>query len=795
MDKASLELLEWKQVRHELAGYTFSEEGHALLLKQGHTADPAEWERRHKLAGDFLLKLQSTNNLPDLAFPPARELLPVLEKEGAVLEGVQLAGAASYMESAFKLRQFLLKKGDNPDALSGFLAREAEAVPDMKQAARRIFGELQSDGSIKENHPALKPIRRRLRQLDRDLEALTASYLSEKRDIWQADVPTQREGRTVLPLKSNYRGKVNGIVHEVSSRGATLFIEPYDVVEKNNQLAMERERFRQECFRILKALTVFFRQYAGEFRRLTEQVAFLDTYYARARYAAIHDCSPAERREAGVALYSARHPMLGGSAVPIDLVIEDEKPILIITGPNAGGKTVSLKTCGLFALMNQFGLAVPAAPGSGMPLYSDILADIGDDQSIEQSLSTYSGHIRRISSMLEKCDSRSLVLLDELGAGTDPREGSSLAMALLEEFSRRGAQAVVTTHHSAIKNFAYTNDKARNASVAFDSVAMKPTYRIIAGVPGESHALEIASSHGMPAPLIERARELMQGSGSTVAEMIQQLEDRHREAEETRRELKKRQASLNEKQRRIDLKELSLRQKELEVRQGEYGRMKNFIQEARSRLENLVAELKSGAVSPESTRRVKDFISEISREAETEQREMETESRQLFHAAHQQRVPDGERLDQRPLPGMKVKIRNTDQSGEILRAGKAGKWVVLVGSMKMTVKEADIIPVEGPVKTSPAVKISGSYETPAAEFQLDLRGMTLEEALGALERQLDRALLSRLQSFNVIHGMGEGILQKGVRDYLRSSPAVDAYDFAPADQGGFGKTIVTLKGN
>ena len=553
LELQTLELLEFDNIRNTISSYARSPGGALLVGTQDFENDPEVLENRKDIVSDWKILLESDLKNPDLFFPEM-DFLDRLNIQGTVLEGIELADAAAYIKSAGLMKKFCFKEPDNT-TMSGALGKEAELLPDLAVYADAILKELNPDGSVKDNHPLLKKARARIAGLYSRINKITALYMSETREVWQAAVPSQRDGRTVLPLKSNFRGRVKGLVHEVSSSGATVFIEPFDLVELNNEMTFEQSQLNQQVIKIYRGLTETLREGAEELDILTRQVSYIDSWYARAVYSIRENCIRPGNCKKGIIIRKGRHPLLGAGAVPISLSYNNEINILIITGPNAGGKTVTLKTCGLFVLMNQFACELPAAEGTEIGLYDEIFADIGDDQSIEESLSTFSGHMKRISEIIRNAGSRSLVLLDELGSGTDPTQGSAIAMGILEHLRTSGVSTIVTTHHAAVKNFGYTHKGAVNASVAFDAVTMKPTYEIIEGVPGESHALEIAQSSGLPKKIISKAEQYMESGDATVSEMIRELERRQNRIFERDRMLAEAEKKIREDRRVLDLNE------------------------------------------------------------------------------------------------------------------------------------------------------------------------------------------------------------------------------------------------
>jgi len=473
-----------------------------------------------------------------------------------------------------------------------------------------------------------------------------------------------------------------------------------------------------------------------------------------------------------------------GKAVPIDLRMPAGARTLIITGPNTGGKTVSLKTAGLFAMMNQFGLAIPASPGSALPVFDGVWADIGDEQSIDQSLSTFSGHMKSISAIVEGATSRSLVLLDELGSGTDPEEGCAIAMALLDLFIERGALTLVTTHHGILKNFGYTKEGVLNASVDFDKDTLSPTYRILMGIPGESRALDIASRNGVAAAVVDGARLYLREERTDISALIRGLSDKHRELDSLRDEEKRRLREAMEEQRKADLKELKLRQRESELRTLGVQELRSLLSESRKTLENLVREIREGELTRERTQEVKEFLSSLEAGVRAADQEAQCQERDL-KAGSRSQTPITKGSAVLVLPGRK--------RGRVLRAAKGGKWLVETDALRLTVDEADLEPTAELEREAPSVTVEASPGRGSrAVIELDLRGFRLAEAIAALERQLDAATMEGLSGFSIIHGTGEGVLQQGVRETLARYPGVADFHYARPEDGGAGKTVVTF---
>jgi DNA mismatch repair protein MutS2 len=778
MDRHSVELLEFEFIRDELAALCFGDEGRRLLHEQEflHERDSLDALLDRVV---YIQKLvQSDSKLPSVRLPEIAQALEYVRKEGSTLDGEQIVAVGHFIDGGATLAKWVCRSLDDRNR-SPFLS-ELASLPDLREVSKFIFSFLEEDGSVNESLPELKSLRRRMRSTQGEISSLASGYLQDQASIWQTDVPTQKDGRLVLPLKSSYKGRVPGIIREVSSSGATIFVEPFDLVEKNNAYALLEHEYQIEIARILRVCSARIRESRELLLPYLERMAELDTVVARARYGVRHLCTRPTGLEKGFRILSGRHPMLGKSVVPIRVELADGSSVLLISGPNAGGKTVSLKTIGLFALMNQFGMCIPADEGSSMQLYSDVFADIGDDQSIEESLSTFSGHMKNISRFTTSAADDVLVLLDELASGTDPEEGSAIAMAVLDHFIENHSTVVATTHQSALKNYAFSKDGVANASVSFDPETHRPTYSIILGLPGESHALDIAAGSGMSREIIDCAHRYLDEQSTDVAQIIREITFHQRSLKDKETDFQKKRNEWLERSRETDLRALRLKQRETELRTQGYVELTKQNQENRRQLENLVRDLREGELSKEKTRAVKEFIGEMEKAANKEKAEIAEVTQEL-------------RPVQNLAEGMDVLVGASRQRGTVVRKARSGYWVVATDKLKITVPESDIKEIVQKAKQEKRVHIAHTAGASFAAYSLDLRGYRLVEALDELERQIDRAILGNLTSFEVIHGLGEGVLKQGIQDRLRSHPSVGEFCFALPDAGGFGKTIVQLK--
>ena len=794
MHQHTIAVLEFEKIRTDLLDYCISEDGRTAVSGQGffYNQDDLEpLQNKVEQAREFLER----EEFPSFEFPELHTDVHELSKEGVVLEGEEIVRFARYFNSAHRLSAYLQLAGEYGYAE---IATYDQEIGDFRSTAKEIFAVLNNDGTVKDSHPELRKQRAQLARLRNELNKAAQGYLQQNSGRWQSDVPTQRDGRIVLPLKAQFQNMVSGVIHYSSARGATVYIEPPELMTKNNQIALVEQEIREIILAILRDLTKILAARCQEIEQLLRVIAAVDSFLCRARYARLHNCVRPIYRERGFKLKRARHPLLRESAVPIDIETAGDVQSLIISGPNAGGKTVTLKTVGLLSMMNQFGLQVPADEETELAVFNGIYADIGDEQSIEGSLSTFSGHMSKIAEMLEHADVHALALLDELGSGTDPGEGATLAMAVLDEFLQRGATTLATSHHGLLKNYGYTTPKVQNASMDFDASTLTPNYRVVVGLPGESHALDIAARSGLPAQVIDTARNYLSHESGEVSKMIKELEQRQSEFRQREEQLKTRETQLKEQIKQNDLSALRMRQREHELKQSGYNELNRFLREARQELENLVHDLQSkarggvsgrgndgGGLAKEDTKRVKQFIRSIEEREKAEKSQVEEEESEF--AGNE---------NYRFEPGMEVLTGPGRRRGTILRKAKKGHWLVEVGAMKITIAETDLSPADPQTHSAhsrPQYGYTSETSSEPAVFSLDVRGERLDQALDMVNRQIDNALLANLNEFEIIHGKGEGVLQTGIQSLLRESARVEEFSFARPEHGGTGKTIVKLK--
>ena len=843
MHEHSLKLLDFFRMREDLAGYCVSYEGQALMRATLPCARP---ESVRNLKRDVAALLEELNGveMPSLPFPVIEDLLPKARKEGMFLELDELFALGlwirSYETLIGHLSSMLRLSTSHADAKGGHrpagyrdvpfaemstqfkgepeIADDQDeeswanidfealirAAPSLAQMRKNIFAVLTPDGELRDL-PRIRALRSAIQKAQAENSRLVNQYLTDPsfQDALQSNAATERDNRTVIAVKANFKGRIRGIVHEFSSTGQTVFMEPLELVEGNNRLLELETRLNEEIRTVLREVGDEIRPGFPALEKARRTLALADVRLARALQAKRADFALPQTLDSGIHLFQARHPLLGKKAVPIDVDIPDGTKVLLITGPNKGGKTVSLKTIGLLVLLHQYGAGIPALGTSGFAVFDTVFADIGDEQSIDQSLSTFSGHMTVISDIATHATDRSLVLLDELGAGTDPEEGCAIAMGLLDHFIDRGSMTIVTTHHGVLKNYGYTKPSCLNASMEFNAKSLSPTYRISMGVPGESRALDIALQTGLLKTIVDTARGYLDDERSDYTALMRSLGEKQRELDSLEREKKKQLQGALESRRVADLEKLKVRQRELELKRQGVADLAHFLSDSRKTFENLVRELRESGKIVEEAPQGRKFLQEIAEDLERKrdalasfERETEDlEARISGDGARVSRANSGELI-----PGSRVVYQRKE--GTLLRTVDADRALVQIGSLRLTVPLAELGIARASQKQAAEsqrmkyqVELSptpeGNGRTASAE--LDVRGIRLAEALDILRKQIDVASLAGLGTFSVIHGTGEGILAKGIHEWLKTQPAIADYYFARPEDGGFGKTWIHLK--
>ncbi len=784
----SLKTLELPAVLELLAAEAVSESAREAARLLRPSGDRAEAERRlnETSAAAALMVVKGSPS-----FSGVKDVRASLQRAdmGGVLNTRELLDVAGVLQAARAVRGYGTtdrKEATCIDAL--FSALQANRFLEDKITGSIVGEDEIADAASSE----LASIRRLIRAASARVHDALQKIISSPSyaRALQEPIITMRSERYVVPVKAEHKGAVPGLVHDVSGSGATLFIEPMAAVKANNELRELRAKEKTEIERILAELSADCAAHREDIACDFDLLVRLDLIFAKAKLAYRLDCTAPALTQREITLRRARHPLLPkDTAVPIDVTLGGEYDTLVITGPNTGGKTVTLKTIGLLAVMAQCGLYIPAADGSGLPVFEAVMADIGDEQSIEQSLSTFSAHMTNIVRILDTCGDRSLLLFDELGAGTDPTEGAALAIAVIERARQCGATIAATTHYTELKVYATTEPGVMNASCEFDVDSLRPTYRLLIGIPGKSNAFAIAERLGLPADVIAAARERVGAESATFEATIEKLEQVRRMLERDREAEAKRLREAEENAR------ASARLKaELSVR------LEKADEKARRDAERIIGDARQTA---EEVFRELDGIRRLEREEEDHHRanEARAQLRRRLNLAEEQaaraaRQPEEQRESARPVRvGDTVEIRSMGVRATVTAVSPDRVLTLRAGIMNVTAKEREVYLLED-VKPVQVVAASGQparLRSHSAASEIDLRGMERIEAVDATQRFLDAAVMARLEQVRIIHGKGTGALRQAVQQELKKNKAVKAFRLGRYGEGESGVTVVELK--
>lgn len=792
MNEKALRTLEYTKIIERLTELAGSSIGKELCRNLKPSSNLAEIEAAQKQTSDALSRIYQRGSISFSGVQDVRGSLKRLEIGGS-LSALELLRIAKLLETTSRVKSF--GRLENSD-------REKDSLDDMfdgLQPLANLYNEiyrciLSEDEIADDASPALAKIRRSIRQSNDRVHTQLASLVNgSSRTYLQDAVITMRNGRYCVPVKSEYKGQVPGMIHDQSSTGSTLFIEPMAIVKLNNEL---RELELQEQKAIEAVLAELSNMAAAEneniadnFRILTQ----LDFIFARAMLSKSYNgTEPIFNEKGHINIKKGRHPLLDKkSVVPIDIWLGKDFRLLVITGPNTGGKTVSLKTVGLFTLMGQAGLHIPAFDHSELSVFDEVFADIGDEQSIEQSLSTFSSHMTHTVSILKEATDRSLVLFDELGAGTDPTEGAALAIAILNELHSRGTCTMATTHYSELKVFALTTPGVENGCCEFSVETLRPTYRLLIGVPGKSNAFAISGKLGLPEHIIEDARSRISEQDESFEDLLSDLEHSRITIEKEQEELARYKAEaaslkaqLEKKQERLD----SAKERILaEANEKAHTILREAKEYADETIKNFNKYGKAAGVS----------ISDMERERTRLREKMNAAEKNM---AKKTPAKVKKAVDPKALRvGDSVKVLSLNLKGTVSTLPDAkGNLFVQMGILRSQVNLRDIEPIDEPVITAPNFNRTGSGKIKMAKsssvgIELNLLGKTSDEAISELDKYLDDAYIAHLPSVRIVHGKGTGALRKAVHNYLRRCKIVDEYHLGEFGEGDAGVTIVTFK--
>jgi len=714
-----------------------------------------------------------------------RDLAPLVAraKESAYLDGEEFAIVSATIEGTLQVQASLTGEDEAGALLRGIAERLTAGGAHIRRSIQRAIDER---GGVRDDAtPQLQTLTAKRRTIEGRIEAKLQSFIDRNSELISEPVITRRRGRLVIPIRSGAVGAMEFIVHDRSATGQTLYVEPPGFVAENNTVSQLDNDIREEIRRILRALTKEFLEAEAAFLRDRAILAHLDAVFARADYAVQRSCDFPELGSV-ISLRNARHPLINADVVvPVTLSLGDGMRMMVLTGPNTGGKTVTLKTIGLLAVMTQSAIPIPASPDSQLPILGNVRTDIGDEQSIAQNLSTFSAHMTNIVSILADADDDALILLDELGAGTDPQEGAALGLSIIEALLESNALAAVSTHLTPLKYFAIRHPEVKTASMEFDVKTLSPTYRVVEGVPGRSNAFIIAERLGFPAERIARARSSLSQGEIRAEDILDELE-RERQAMRTQREAAERDREAAAGMRASYERQLAAFEREKEAALSDrFKALDTFLREGQQRMEALLAAAQEDEPEDERREHLREII-DLRERARTAHAEAQT----LRHS---------DSLEPAALEvGMAVRVRSLDADGRIVQMTDQGKVTIDMNGVRVQTDPNDLVAARGETandegRDRPRARVrSRRTRSKQVPLELNVRGMTVSEALREVDAYLDQLLLADIRKARILHGKGTGALRDAIQTYLGTCRFVSSYGFAPPNLGGDGVTEVEL---
>ena len=779
MNKKILDILEFDKVKQLFEPYLQTEQGEMELAALTPT------DKKESIETAFM-ELEDMGQIlleePRFAVSTIQDVRPVakrLEME-ASLNIDELLALKAVLRVTHELKDFY-------DNLENVRLERLNRLFDNLVDLPRLQGGLQAinEGGFVESFASekLAKIRRRIQENEHQVREILQDLLKSKADMLADAVIASRNGRNVLPVKNTYRNRIAGVVHDISASGNTVYIEPRAVVNLNEEIANHRADERYEIIQILEELSDTLRPHAAEIANNAWIIGHLDLIKAKYRFMRDYKAVvPEVSSNRSIQLLQLRHPLIE-NAVANDLHFTEDLTEIVITGPNTGGKTIMLKTLGLAQIMAQSGLPILADQGSRVGIFSQVFADIGDEQSIEQSLSTFSSHMTNIVSILHQVDTASLILLDELGAGTDPQEGAGLAIAILEDLRLRGIKTMATTHYPELKAYGIETAGVQNASMEFDTASLRPTYRFMQGVPGRSNAFEIARRLGLSETIIQDAMK-MTNTDNDVNQIIEKLEAQTLESRkrlDTIQEVEQENLKFNRALRKL-YNELT-RERETELNKAR-EEAKEIVDMALSESDRILQGLHAKSqLKPHEIIEAKAQLKKLAPET------VDLSKNKVLKKAKKARAPK---------VGDEILVISYGQRGTLVKQLKDGRWEAQVGLIKMTLEEKEFNLIKAEKEAAQPkkrqVNVVKRSNTSGPRARLDLRGKRYEEAMQELDGFIDQALLNNMAQVDIIHGIGTGVIREGVTKYLRRNKHVKSFEYAPQNAGGSGATIVTFKG-
>ena len=778
-------VLEFSKIRTQLAEYATSEKGKQMIKELPIEVEAKAIQNKIEETTDGVELLRLKQGIPIPRLKDISFALKRLELE-AGLNGRELSDILRVLTTTHEVERFFEKVEEEEIALKR-VPRLVEKLESIPEVTSELEASIREDGYVLDSaSPTLHGVRVGIQKTEQDIRRQMDQYLTGKNAQYLSDtIITIRNDRYVLPVKAEYKSVFGGTVHDQSSTGQTLFMEPQAVVNLNNKLREYQIQEKREVERILWELSQKLMPYTNSLHQNHYVLARLDVVNAKALYAhELRATEPIIDANNYVALWQAWHPLLEREkAVANDIILGEEYQAIVITGPNTGGKTILLKTVGVIQLMAQMGLYIPAGENSRVGVFTEIFADIGDEQSIEQNLSTFSSHMSNIVSILKQINDKSLLLIDEIGSGTDPQEGSSLAIAILDYIASKQSYVIASTHFPELKAYGYDRPKTINASMEFDGDTLQPTYQLLLGVPGRSNAFDISKRLGLPSIIIDQARGLLSEEDQDLNAMISDLEQKRRRAQ--------RDADKMRHQLELSTQLLGDLQRETEQFQANKARL---LEEAKERANTLIEQSQDDADKILSEIRELQLRSKQSTVKEHEMIEKKTALKDLKHeqALKKNKVLRKEKAKKALQVGQSVEVLSFGQRGTLVEKVNDKEWVVQMGIIKMKIDVEDLSPIAEAQEAKQQVIVKSARASHVSS-ELDLRGKRYEEAMKDLELYLDAAILANYPRVTIIHGRGTGAIQQGVHKVLRSHRSVASFEFAPMNTGGNGATIVTFK--
>lgn len=786
MDKNSLKKLEFNKILEILSSFAVTDKGKKLSLNLVPYTKKDDTIKAQNETKEALTLLYRKGSIPLTAeLSDISEYILLLEKNN-FLSAKALLDIANVLKTSRLLKEYYFENPLNEtDALNNYFNN----LYTNNKIEHTISSAIIDENTISDDASSnLMSIRRNIRKVNQEIRNKLQSLLSSK--FLQEPIITIKNNRFVVPVKNEYKANVNGFVHDISTSGSTVFIEPMNVFELNNKLSDLKNEEIIEIEKILQKLSSLLFDLVGEIKNTFNLIGLIDFIFAKAKYAKeINGIYPIISDKKVINLIEARHPLIDkNKVVPITLSLGEKYTCLVITGPNTGGKTVTLKTVGLLCLMGMAGLHIPAKEKSSIYVFDNIFADIGDEQSIQESLSTFSSHMVNVVNITISATKDSLVLLDELGSGTDPLEGASLATSILEFLSNKDILTVSTTHYQEIKHFAMVNDKFENASCEFDINTLSPTYRLLIGVPGKSNAFEISKKLGLNDEILSRAKNLMTDESINIEELLKNIYDNKLLIEKEKEKILKDSEEIEKIKNSLQNEKDDISSKKSEIISKAKEKAKNIILEAKEDANEILKEMESS----KDTKKLNKLRKDLNDKLENYKKSNETTSNNIQNSLSKEDAKNG----------IEVFIPSLNQSGIIVsNLSTSNKVMVQIGNIKMNFDISNLIKKSNSSTTTSTNNLSKvsnyskktSFTPRDVSTEINVIGYNVEEAIFVIDKFLDNACMSKLETVRIVHGKGTGILGKGIQKFLKSNPHVKSFRYGTFGEGEMGVTVVELK--